>query len=198
MEIPLLTALLLLIRFAAVATAPLSPAWHVEVSFPFTTFRPMDPILLPMVGALAGELVAETRGRERFATSPERDIWREAGTFARYRLASLVVTRQTDRDARRMSISDLWELDHRSSPEMQLLIQLLAHLSPQRLNPRNNAKDPIYEEDVLHERLKAYTADLSALGAFFRPNQLMANYVSRELARGKQQTPGIHLTLLPI
>ena len=198
MEIPLLTALLLLIRFAAVATAPLSPAWHVEVSFPFTTFRPMDPILLPMVGALAGELVAETRGRERFATSPERDIWREAGTFARYRLASLAVIRRADRDDRRMFISDLRELDRRSFPEMQLLMQLLSHFWPKLIKPRNNTNGPIYEEDVLHERLKAYTSDLSSLGAFFRPNQLMANYVSRELFRGKKQTPCMHLTLLPI
>ena len=124
---------------------------------------------------MGDELCAETRGRERFETASEHYMWQAAGTFARYRLTSLAVIRQTDRDARRMFLSDSRELGRRSFPEMQLIMQLLSHFSPQLLKPRNNAKDPIYEEAVLPEKLKAYTADLSALGAFFRPNQLMAN-----------------------
>lgn len=43
----------------------------------------------------------------RFETAAERDMWREDETFARYRLASLEVIRQTDRDARRMFLPDL-------------------------------------------------------------------------------------------
>ena len=72
---------------------------------------------------------------------------------------------------------------------MQLIMQLLEHFKPLSLKSRANAKDPLFEEIVLPSRLKNFRADFSQIGAFLKPNQLMANYVSRELARGKCQTP---------
>ena len=134
---------------------------------------------------------------ERFETASEHDMWQADGTFSRYRLASLAVIRHAGRDARRAFLPDLWELGRRSFPEMQLIMQLLSHFSPQMVKPSNNAKGPAYEEVLLPGKLKAYTADLSDLGAFFRPNKLMANYVILEMARGKQKAPGIRRISLP-
>ena len=113
----------------------------------------------------------------------------EAGTFVRYRLTSLDVIRQADRDARRMLLSDLMELGRMFFHEMQLPMQLLSHFSPKLVNHRNNSKAPVFGEVFLPGNLQSYTADLSAMNAFFRPKQNMSNYVSRELARGKQKTP---------
>ena len=145
--------------------------------------------LAPAVECLAADLMAETAGRERFELFSYDDMLTAAEIFVRYRLPSLAVIRQTDRDARRMFVSDLREIERLAFPDLQLILQLLNHFSPQLLKPRANAKDPPFEEAVLPEKLKAYRADLSQLGAFLKPNQLMANYISKELAKGKAQVP---------
>ena len=68
-------------------------------------------------------------------------------------------------------------------------MQHLSHFAPLFVRNRANAKDPPYEEVAPPEKLRRYAADLSALGAFSKPNQLVANFVSRELARGEVQVP---------
>ena len=142
-----------------------------------------------MATAMDAELVAESRGRERFAPSMPHDMWQADGTLVRYRLASLAVIRQTDRDDRVMFLSDLRDLGRSSLPATQLIAHLLSHFSPHLSQPRSDAKDPVLEEVALPEKLKSYTSDLSAIGAFARPNQLMSNYISRELVRGGRKTP---------
>ena len=72
---------------------------------------------------------------------------------------------------------------------MQLVAQLLAHFTPQIMKSRANAKDPLFGELVIPERLRNFLADLSPMGAFLKPKQLMTNYVNRALARGKCQAP---------
>ena len=47
----------------------------------------------------------------------------------------------------------------------------------------------MYVEIVRPESHREFTADLPPMGAFLNPNQLMNSYASRELARGKGQTP---------
>ena len=69
-------------------------------------------------------------------------------------------------------------------------MRLLSHFAPLVVRNRSNAKDPPYEEVVLPGKLRRYSADISALGAFLKPNQLMANFISRELAMGD---PGAQL-----
>ena len=148
-----------------------------------------DPATIPLIERLLAEILAETNGRDRFAAASHADFRMAAETFVRYRLTSLNVIRQTDAAARRMFLSDLRELDRRSFPEMQLITQLLGHFTPQLAKQRTSSKDPLFEEVVLPERLRNYTADLPSLGALLKPNQPMANYISRELARGKLQVP---------
>ena len=147
------------------------------------------PHMAPAVHRLAADFVSETAGRERFELFSPDDMFAAAELFVRYRLPSLAVLRQTDRDARRMFVSDLRDIDRLAFPDLQLILQLLSHFSPQLLKPRANAKDPPFEEAVLPEKLKDYKVDLSQLGAFLKPNQLMANYISKELAKGKAQVP---------
>ena len=91
--------------------------------------------------------------------------------------------------ARRMFLQDLRELDRMSFPELQLIMQLLSHFTPLVARNRANAKDPPYEEIVLPGKLRRYSADPSASRAFFNLNQLMANFISRELARGEIHLP---------
>ena len=90
----------------------------------------LDIRLMPVVRELAAELAAETAGRDRFQTVTHADLYRAAETFARYRLTSLDIIRRADRDSRRMFLCDLRELGRCSFPQMQLIMQLLAHLRP--------------------------------------------------------------------
>ena len=144
---------------------------------------------LPLVGALYAELSSETRGRGRFATASETDLHNAAGIIVRYRLGPLTTVRPTGRGARRMFLSDMRELGRRPYPEMHLTMQLLAHFTTQIAKACPNANDPPFEEAVSHQRLLGCTANLSHLGPDQMPNQLMANYISLGLARGKDQIP---------
>ena len=146
----------------------------------------LAPILavhqVPLVTALTADLVRETAGRELFSAFVEEDFHTAAMTFVRYRLSTLAIARQTDRDARRMFLADLRDLERKAFPEMQLLTQLLPHFAPvqkQRVGP----KDPTFEEVALPVKLKEYEADFSPLGGFLKPNQTMANFISKELIR---------------
>ena len=126
--------------------------------------------------ALSADLIRGTDGQELFPTFVEEDSHKADMTFARYRLSTLATTHQADRDARRMLLADLRDLERKAFPEMQLLTQLLSHFAPvqkQRVNP----KGPTFEEVVLPAKLKGYKADFSCSGAFPKPNQDTANYV---------------------
>ena len=57
--------------------------------------------------ALAADLLRETRGRERFLAFPEEEFSAAAGILVRYRIHSLEVLRQTQRDARTLFLRDL-------------------------------------------------------------------------------------------
>ena len=87
------------------------------------------------------------------------------------------------------SFHDLRDLDRMSFPGLQLIMQLLSHFAPLVVRNRANANDPPHEEVAPPEKLRRYSADLCALGAFFKPNQLMDNFVSRGLAMWKIQAP---------
>ena len=52
-----------------------------------------------------------------------------------------------------------------------------------------NAKDPILEEIALPELLRVFSAYLSSMCDYFKPNQMMGNFASRVLDRGKFQAP---------
>ena len=136
-------------------------------------------------------------GRDRFPTDTTQDFRRDSETFARYRLPSLAAIRQTDREARRAFLTDLRDLYRRSFPERQLPFRRLSHFSAQLGKRRPNAKDPPYEAIALPEKLRTYAADLSPLEAFLRPNLMMGNFISRELARGKQKVTSYAPYIVP-
>ena len=79
---------------------------------------------------------------------------------------------------------------------MDLFTQLLTHFAPHP-QQRAKAKDPMCGEVVIPERLRNYSADVSALGAFLKPNRPMRNYVSRELPRGAAKTPSYTPSVVP-
>ena len=111
-----------------------------------------------------------------------------AETLVRYRIASLAVLRQTDREPRTMFARDLRDGERRTFSQMHLLLQILGHFSPQLRN-RPNAKDPSYEEVVIPSRLATFAVDFSGLAGLLKPNQDMANVISLELARGRIKVP---------
>ena len=98
-------------------------------------------------------------------------LWEAAYTHVRYRLSSLAIIRHTERDARRLFLSELRGDERKSFPEMQLLMQLFSHFAPVVARQRLNSKNPPFEELVIPQRLAGYTADLSGLGGFLKPNQ---------------------------
>ena len=55
-----------------------------------------------------------------------------------------------------MFLSDLRQLDRRSFPDMQLIMQLLEHFKPMSLKSRANTKDPLFGEVVIPARLKKF------------------------------------------
>ena len=144
---------------------------------------------MPVAHALNAELTAETAGRDRFHTIAPTDLYHAAETFARYRLTSLGIIRRADMDARRMFFADLRGLAAALPPQMQLIAQLMSHFTPHIMKSMANAKDPLFGELVIPERLRNFPAGLSPMSAFLKPNQLVTNYVSRELDRGKCQAP---------
>ena len=150
-----------------------------------------------LVSTLANDLLRETAGRERFAGFSEPDIRQAADSLVRYRLSTLEIIRHTERDARRLFLAEIREAEGKSFPELHLLMQLFSHFQPIVTKLRANAKDPAFEELVIPRALARYTADLSGLGGFLKPNQLMVNYVSRELARGKLQVPSYTPYIVP-
>ena len=76
----------------------------------------MGDHLLPLARSHLGELVRETNGRDHLATVSRGEMYDEAETFVSYRLNALAAIRQTDRDARRMFLTDLMELGRMSFP----------------------------------------------------------------------------------
>ena len=68
---------------------------------------PLNPADAPRVEALAADLVRETRGRERFSAFPVEEFSAAAAILVRYRIGSLEVLRQTQKDARTLFIRDL-------------------------------------------------------------------------------------------
>ena len=59
----------------------------------------------------------------------------------------------------------------------------MSHFAPLVSRSRANANGPPYEEIVRPGDLRRYSDDLSALGAFFKPDHMADNFISRELAR---------------
>ena len=88
-----------------------------------------------------------------------------------------------------MFLSDLRDLERKAIPEMHLAMQLFSNFAPNLAKRRDNLKGPPFEEAVLPAKLQHYTADLRCSGGFLRPNQLMANYVSKDLANVRIQIP---------
>ena len=68
-------------------------------------------------------------GRERFEAFSPPDFPQADGTLVRYRLSTLAITRQTDREARRMFLADLRDMERGIFLEMQLSMQLFSHFA---------------------------------------------------------------------
>ena len=117
------------------------------------------------------------------------DMEQASNTLVRYRLSSLATIRHTERDARRLFLSELRGNERKRFPEMQLLMQIFSHFAPVIVRQRLNAKGPSFEELVIPQKLARYSADLSGMGGFLKPNQPMVNYISMELAVGKPKVP---------
>ena len=157
----------------------------------------LDPADHPRAGQLEAELFRETRGRGRFAAFPEDEFHESAGILARYRIASLETLHQTPKDARAMFMRDLREAERRPFPELQLMLQILGHFPPIQLQIRPNTNDPAYEELVIPERLRTFTADLSGIGTLLKPTHEMSNYISLEVARGQAKVPAYTPFIVP-
>ena len=122
---------------------------------------------------------------------PETDPYNAADTLVRYRLGPLAIMRRTGtyRGARRMFLSDLRELGRRPFPETQLTTPPIARFTLRIVKARPNANDRPFEEAVMPRSLRGYTSNFPKPGAYSQLNQLMASYISSELAIGKAQIP---------
>ena len=78
-----------------------------------------------------------------------------------------------------MFVSDSREPRRRPYPDIQPIAQLMSHFSPLVLKYRANAKGSPFEEIAHPARLRNFPADLSSMGAFLKPNHMMANFESR-------------------
>ena len=170
----------------------------------------------PRATLLAADLFRETRGRERFSAFPVCEFSAAAGIIVRYRIHSLEILRQTQKDARAMFLRDLREAGRLPFPEMKLLLQIIGHFPPRQLQVRPSAKDPAYEELVIPERLREFAVSHSGISgirkpdvlSFYLPNfchrwkllsitQAIANYIRSELARGRNKVPAYTPFIVP-
>ena len=138
---------------------------------------------------LASALIMETDGRERFTTATHEGLLLAAETSDRYRLTTVPIIRQADLVARRMSLQDPSRIGPNVLPGASSDNATPFAFYPMVVRNRDNAKVPPCEEIVHQVKLRRYAADLEDLGAFFKTNQLMANCISRELARANIQVP---------
>ena len=63
-----------------------------------------------------------------------------------------------------MFMRDLRAVAKSSLPELQLVSQFLGDFPRESFKIRPNAKDPAYEEIVIPERMREFTARLSGIG----------------------------------
>ena len=89
----------------------------------------------------------------RFVGFSDAYLLQEAETLARYRLSTLEIIRYAERDARRLFRNECREAGRKTSPEMQLIMQLFAHFVHMEAKSRTNVKDPAYEEVVIPRKL---------------------------------------------
>ena len=129
------------------------------------------------------------RGEGAFSTLSTDRIREATATVARYRIASMDSLRQAEKGASAMLSRDLRDFGGRTSPHMQLLLQVLGISSPHRLLNGPNAKCPNFEEVANPARLDTFSADLSDLSAQLNPNQDMAGDITLEFARGRSKAP---------
>ena len=157
----------------------------------------LQPADIPLVTRLADEIFCEARGRGRFAALPVGKFADAATILFRYRIRSLGILRQTQKDARAVFMRDLREFGRRSFPETQLLLQILGHFPPRRPHVRLKAKGPAYEEIAIAERLSEFAASLSGIGSPPKPTQERDNYISLELSRGRSKLPAYAPFVVP-
>ena len=79
---------------------------------------------------MTAELIAETRGAGRFIAFAPEEFALSSRIIVRYRINSLEILRQAQKDARAMFLRDLREVGRRSFPDMQLLLHILGNLPP--------------------------------------------------------------------
>ena len=127
----------------------------------------LSPILaphqLPLVAMHTADLVRETAGRGQLSAYVEEDFHTAAMALVRYRLSTLAIARQTDRDARRMFLADLRVMGRNAFPEMQRLMHPLAHFVP-ALKQRASPNGPTFEEVLSPVKLRGYISDFSCVG----------------------------------
>ena len=90
----------------------------------------LPPRLYGAVRDSASDLNMEIDGAGRFSSDTPEDLLLATETFARYRLTTLPIIRQSDLLERRMFLQDIRELDRISFPEMQMTTQMMPHFSP--------------------------------------------------------------------
>ena len=162
----------------------------------------MDDRLVPPGRSLLLELIRETNGRDLFVAVAHDELRIASETCVRYRLSSLAAIRQADRGERRMFLTDLRDRIRTFFPEMHPIMQLLTHFAP---NPKQRAasKDPICEEVVTPERIRAYSPDLHTLGAplFLISGWLttsVVSYLSGWLRRPAAPLPSCLMWAIPL
>ena len=149
----------------------------------------LQPADIPRATRLEDRIPRDARGWGRFAASPVGEFADAATSLVRYRIRSLGILRQTQKDARTMFMRDLREVEHRSFPEMQLPIRILGRFLPVQLMARPNSKGPAYEELAIPDRMIEFAVSLRGIGILLKPTQEMANCIRLELARGRSKVP---------
>ena len=74
----------------------------------------MERHLRPLVSAATADLVRETAGAERFSAFYPPYFIQSSETLVRYRLTTLEIIRQTAKDARRMFLADLRDMERKA------------------------------------------------------------------------------------
>ena len=135
---------------------------------------------------LADELAQATQGRDEFSRFEDIDFETAAGYFAKFGFFSLDEIKKAKQKARDFFIEDL-RAERLTINDIRLVLEIF-ELCPPAVKNRNT-KNPEFEEICLPVRRKSLAVNLEQLSGWLRPDQLMVNAISAELAKALATSP---------
>ena len=144
---------------------------------------------------LNNELRTLQASNKKFEAFPPHRIFETANVLVANGILSLEAFRTTDETARRYLFEDLRKTEKMSFLQLAFLFKLARHIPPH--DQKVSEKNMRFTELDIPKALEKYAPPLSALSAFFLPDQDQVNFVRKEIAIAASKDPPYVPYLIP-